>query len=94
MENIYLIPIAGVLALAFTYWRAHWVAEQEVGTDRMSRISTYITDGAMAFLKAEYSKLAIFVLVVAALLAYQGSQSPQSSPMIALSGEVQLWVWE
>ena len=85
MENIYLIPISGVLALAFTYWRAHWVAEQEVGTDRMSRISTYITDGAMAFLKAEYSKLAIFVLVVAALLAYQGSQSPQSSPMIALS---------
>jgi len=85
MENIYLIPIAGLLALAFTYWRAQWVAEQEVGTDRMKRISTYITDGAMAFLKAEYSKLAIFVLVVAVLLAYQGSQSPQSSPMIALS---------
>jgi len=85
MDNIYLIPIAGVLALAFTYWRAQWVAQQEIGTDRMKRISTYITDGAMAFLKAEYSKLAIFVVVVAVLLAYQGSQSPQSSPLIALS---------
>ena len=84
-NNIYLIPIAGILALAFTYWRAQWVAKQEVGTDRMKRISEYITDGAMAFLKAEYSKLAIFVVVVALLLAYQGSQSPQSSPLIALS---------
>ena len=68
-NNIYLIPIAGILALAFTYWRAQWVAKQEVGTDRMKRISEYITDGAMAFLKAEYSKLAIFVVVVALLLA-------------------------
>ena len=82
-KNIYLIPLAGVLALLFTYLRAQWVARQEIGTDRMNRISTYITDGAMAFLRAEYSKLAYFVVAVAVLLAL--TQGSQSSPLIALS---------
>ena len=68
-KNIYLIPVAGVLALLFTYLNAQWVARREIGTDRMKRISTYITDGAMAFLRAEYSKLAYFVVAVAVLLA-------------------------
>ena len=73
-KNIYLIPVAGVLALLFTYLNAQWVARREIGTDRMKRISTYITDGAMAFLRAEYSKLAYFVVAVAVLLAItQGS---------------------
>jgi K(+)-stimulated pyrophosphate-energized sodium pump len=82
---IYIIPAAGIAALVFTYIRAQWVADQEIGTDRMKRISTYITDGAMAFLKAEYSKLAWFVIGVALLLAYQGSTTDGSSPLIALS---------
>ena len=82
-KNIYLIPVAGVLALLFTYLNAQWVARREIGTDRMKRISTYITDGAMAFLRAEYSKLFYFVVVVAVLLAI--TQGSQSSPLIALS---------
>ena len=80
---IYLIPLAGLLALCFTYVRAQWVAQQEVGTERMARIAGYITDGAMAFLKAEYSKLAWFVVGVAVLLAV--TQGEHSSPLIALS---------
>ena len=68
MDNVvYLIPAAGLLALLFTYWRAQWVAEQDPGNDRMKRIAGYITDGAMAFLRAEYSKLAWFVVAVAVL---------------------------
>ena len=70
---MYIIPLAGLLALLFTYWRAQWVARQDPGTDRMKRIAGYITDGAMAFLRAEYSKLVWFVVGVALLLAYQGS---------------------
>ena len=82
--NIYLIPFAGVLALAFTYMRAQWVAQQDPGTDRMRNIAGYITDGAMAFLRAEYSKLAWFVVAVAVLLALT-TQGGHSSPLIALS---------
>ena len=83
-DNLYLIPFAGLLALMFTYWRAQWVAQQDPGTDRMKRIAGYITDGAMAFLRAEYSKLAWFVVGVAVLLALT-SQGSHTSPLIALS---------
>jgi len=85
-KNMYIIPLAGLLALLFTYLRAQWVARQDPGTDRMKRIAGYITDGAMAFLRAEYSKLVWFVVAVALLLAYQGgSGGAETSAWIGLS---------
>jgi len=81
----FAIPFFGVLALLFTFWRTSWVSRQEVGTERMARIAKNISDGAMAFLKAEYRVLAIFVLAVAILLAISGNAEEQSSPLIALS---------
>ncbi len=65
-----LFPAFGVLALLYTFWRSSWVGKQDPGTERMQRIGKNIADGAMAFLKAEYTVLAPFVLVVAALLAF------------------------
>jgi K(+)-stimulated pyrophosphate-energized sodium pump len=83
---IYLIPVAGVLALLFTYLKSAWVTKQDVGTEKMARISTNIAEGAMAFLKAEYRVLGIFVVFVAILLGIQGYLNPEtSSPLIALS---------
>ena len=81
----YVLPIFGLIALAYTFWRSAWVSKQEVGTDRMARIAKNISDGAMAFLKAEYRVLAIFVVVVALLLAWSGSRSEGSSALVALS---------
>lgn len=84
MGIIYLIPLFGVLGLAYTFWRAAWVTKQEVGTERMASIAKSISDGAMAFLRAEYKVLAIFVAVVAVLLAISADPK-QSSYFIALS---------
>ncbi len=82
----YLIPFLGIAGLAFTFWKSSWVAKQEVGTEKMAGIAANITEGAMSFLKAEYSILAIFVLIVACLLGYAGStQGEQSSPLVAVS---------
>ena len=82
MENIaYLIPVAGAVALIFTFLKSSAVAKADPGTDRMKRIAENITDGAMAFLRAEYRILAIVVVVVAALLAFIYSESR----LIALS---------
>jgi len=50
----------------------------------MGRIAENIADGAMAFLKAEYRVLAIFVTAVAILLGFSGNTA-DSSPLIALS---------
>ncbi len=83
---IILIPVAGVIALLYTYIKSSWVSKQDVGTEKMARISANIADGAMAFLKAEYRVLSIFVIIVAILLGIQGSLNPEtSSPLIALS---------
>lgn len=83
---VYAIPVFGLAGLAFTFWKSSWVAQQEVGTDKMAGIAKNISDGAMSFLKAEYSVLFIFVLAVGALLGYSGSlQGEASSPLIALS---------
>ncbi|NBC64803.1 MAG: sodium-translocating pyrophosphatase [Bacteroidetes bacterium] len=81
---IYLIPVAGVLALLYTFFKTSWVSKQEVGTERMERISNSISAGAMAFLKAEYKVLSIFVLVVALLLAFSADPAI-SSWMISIS---------
>ena len=81
---IYLVPAFGVLGLLYTFWKSAWVAKQEVGTERMDRIAKAIADGAMAFLKAEYRVLIIFVLAVAILLGISGN-AEGSSPLIALS---------
>jgi K(+)-stimulated pyrophosphate-energized sodium pump len=82
----YLIPIFGLAGLAYTFWKSSWVAAQDPGTDKMKRIAANISEGAMSFLRAEYSILILFVIAVAALLGWAGStQSETSSPLIALS---------
>jgi len=82
---VYLIPVAGIIALIFTYIRSQWVAKQEVGGEKMAKIAGYIADGAMAFLRAEYKILAIFVVIVAILLGVQGATGEGSHPLVALS---------
>ena len=81
---IMAIPFFGVLALLYTFWKSAWVSKQEVGNPKMSGIAKNIADGAMAFLKAEYKVLAIFVFVVAILMAWSG-MTEGSSPLVALS---------
>jgi K(+)-stimulated pyrophosphate-energized sodium pump len=79
---IYVIPAFGVLALIYTFWKTGWVNRQDAGTDKMKKIASAIAEGAMAFLKAEYRILAIFVVAVAILLGFSGN-TPGSSPLIA-----------
>lgn len=76
---------AGVLALLFSAWKTSWISKQDEGTDRMKLIGKNIADGAMAFLRAEYRVLAVFVVVIAALLAYANAGNSESSSMIAVS---------
>ncbi|MCB9185829.1 MAG: sodium-translocating pyrophosphatase [Flavobacteriales bacterium] len=86
MENIvYFLPLFGVVSLLYVAWKSAWVSKQEVGTEKMAKIATHITKGAMAFLSAEYKILAIFVVAVAALLAFKGMGEADSSPLVALS---------
>jgi len=80
-----IIPLFGILALLYTFWKTSWIKKQDPGTEKMQKISQHIAEGAMAFLKAEYRVLAVFVLFVALLLAYGGLTADDSSPLVGVS---------
>jgi len=61
---------AGVIALLFALWKTTWINGQDAGTDKMKEIGKAVHEGAMAFLAREYKVLAVFVICVAALLAF------------------------
>jgi len=82
---IYVLPVVGILALLFTFVRSNWVSKQEVGDEKMATIAKNIADGAMAFLKAEYRVLAIFVVAVAVLLFVKGSTEADSNFWVGVS---------
>jgi K(+)-stimulated pyrophosphate-energized sodium pump len=82
---IYLVPLMGIIGLLYTYFKFKWVARQEEGTDLMKKISQYIAEGAMAFLKAEWKILGYFVVIVALLLGFMASTNPNSNWSISIA---------
>ena len=83
-EMLYFIPGSGILALLFVYIKNNWVASREVGSEKMERIAKNIADGAMAFLRAEYKILSVFVIITAVLLGFKG-ESEGTSWLVAVS---------
>ena len=80
MENNFLLYVlgAGVLAMLFSFWKTSWINKQDEGSNRMKKIGESIANGAMAFLKAEYRVLSIFVILVACLLAFAANSQGDS----------------
>ncbi|MBO0331507.1 sodium-translocating pyrophosphatase [[Muricauda] lutisoli] len=79
------LPVFGVLGLLYVFIKNVWISKQEVGDEKMARIAKNIADGAMSFLKAEYKILSIFVIAVAVLLFFKGSNEAGSNGMVAVS---------
>src|SRR6056300_1054820 len=70
MENLlFVIPALGIVGLLYMLVLRSWVVKQDTGTEKMSKLSSYIKEGAMAFLNAEYRILAIFVVIAGIVLA-------------------------
>ncbi|MGB5660761.1 MAG: sodium-translocating pyrophosphatase [Thermoanaerobaculia bacterium] len=85
MSLMYWVPICGVLALLFAWFRSAWIRRQDAGNERMGTIAGHIREGAMAFLGREYRVLAVFVLVVAVLLSWANAGKAETSALIGLS---------
>lgn len=66
---IYVPIVMAVLGLVFMAAKRSWVLKQDAGDGKMKEISDYIYEGALAFLKAEYKLLTIFVIVASIALA-------------------------
>jgi K(+)-stimulated pyrophosphate-energized sodium pump len=86
MDNlIYLVPVMGAIGLIYTWIKFVWVGKQDPGNDRMQEIAKYISEGAMAFLRAEWKILGYFVVLVGILLAVMASSNPHGHWSIALA---------
>ena len=64
-------PVLGALGLVFAAMLYFTMLRRDQGNERMREIADAIHDGAMAFLRREYSILFIFIVVVAGLLAWK-----------------------
>ena len=81
----YAVPAMGIFGLLYTMLKFNWVSKQPAGNDRMKEISTYISEGAMAFLKAEWKILGYFVVIVALLLGFMATKNEDSHWTIAVA---------
>jgi K(+)-stimulated pyrophosphate-energized sodium pump len=82
---VYCLPLFGVIALIYMAFLSSWVGKQDAGDAAMQNIAKKIADGAMAFLKAEYRVLAIFVVIASVLLYLQTMMVTTSHPFIVVS---------
>ena len=60
---IYLAPAFGIIGLIVMALKSAWIGKQDAGEATMKELAGHIADGAMAFLKAEWRVLSIFVVI-------------------------------
>ena len=65
-----IVPVLGIAALLFAALLAARVSKQNAGTDKMKEIAAAISEGAQAFLTAEYKILIFFVIVLFVLIGF------------------------
>lgn len=65
-----IVPVLGIAALLFAALLAARVSRQNAGTDKMKEIADAISEGAQAFLTAEYKILIYFVIVLFVLIGF------------------------
>jgi K(+)-stimulated pyrophosphate-energized sodium pump len=86
IDNIlYLVPVIAIFGLIVMAIQGSWVRKQPKGNERMTEIATYIHEGALAFLNAEYRLLAIFVVIAGAALAFVSTLVPDTHWFIVIA---------
>ncbi len=75
----WIVPISALIALLFAWIFYKGMIVQEQGTDKMKEIAAYVSEGAMAYLKRQYTvvaKVFLILVVLLLILAYMGIQNP------------------
>src|SRR3954471_3368711 len=65
---LWLIPIAGVIAILFAGYLARDVLSRDQGTQAMQDVSGTIYEGAVAFIRRQYTTIAILAVVGAVVI--------------------------
>jgi K(+)-stimulated pyrophosphate-energized sodium pump len=83
MDNLIYVPIAlAILGLIYMLIKRSWVLKQSAGDGKMKEISSFIKEGALAFLNAEYRLLAVFIVLASIALFWISTLVVSTSWMI------------
>ncbi|MEE8401829.1 MAG: sodium-translocating pyrophosphatase [Candidatus Hydrothermarchaeaceae archaeon] len=69
MSLAIVAPIGGIVALVFSWYLTSKILKHDPGNEKMQEVSNAIREGAMAYLKRQYKVIAIFVAIMAVILA-------------------------
>jgi len=70
MATLWLIVCCGVLAIAYAIWATRSVLAADAGSEKMQEIAAAIREGAQAYLKRQYSTIAVVGVVIFLVLGY------------------------
>jgi K(+)-stimulated pyrophosphate-energized sodium pump len=83
---VYMALICGAIGVAYSLLTAGWVFKQDAGTQRMQEISSYVAEGAMAYLTRQYKVVAIIAVILVIILALTLGAMPALGFVIGLVG--------
>jgi K(+)-stimulated pyrophosphate-energized sodium pump len=70
MTTLWLIVLCGVLAIIYAIWATRSVLQSDAGSARMQEISAAVREGAQAYLKRQYSTIALVGIVIFLIVGY------------------------
>ena len=70
MENLYLIILAGIIAVVYSYFLSNQIISSSPGNLKMQEIAEAIQIGAKAYLNRQYKTIAIVGVVVLIIISY------------------------
>src|ERR1700689_3038081 len=70
MATLWLIVLCGVLALAYAIWATRSVLAADPGSEKMQEIAAAVREGAQAYLKRQYSTIAVVGVVIFVIVGY------------------------
>ena len=68
--TLWLIVLCGVLAIVYAIWATRSVLQSDAGSARMQEISAAVREGAQAYLKRQYSTIAVVGVVIFLIVGY------------------------
>src|SRR5215471_9479420 len=70
MTALWLIVLCGALSIAYAIWATTSVLGADAGSPKMQEIAAAVREGAQAYLRRQYTTIALVGVVIFALLAY------------------------
>src|SRR6476661_5079445 len=91
LSNVF-VPVAGIISVLFAVYLARDVLSRDRGTPEMQAVASTIFEGAMAFLRRQYTTIAMLAVVTAVLIGILIALIPGSTLGLSSVGSGQLGV--